>query len=147
MSIKTWLLGKALGWLSWKLVAAIMLSAVTAVGALYLNLRVVRAERDAARAEAVVAKTANQTNLDTIKELERANLDLANVVRFNTEKRRELEADAERIKANAERDRRELARLRELDRRSPDCAALLDRSLSACPDLVRRLWPDADRPN
>lgn len=142
MSIKTWLLGKALGWLSWKLVAAIVLAAVTAVGGLYLNLRVVRAERDAARVEATAAKSANETNLATIEELKRANAKFADVARFNDEKRRELEADAKRIKARAEQDRKELARLRELDRQSLDCAALLDRSLSACPNLVRRLWPD-----
>jgi hypothetical protein len=100
------------------------------------GLKSVAAERDA-------AYEANASNVRAIGALMDDNARLLEVLVMVETKRRELEDESRRIKDDAERAKRELARVRAEDRESPPCAELLDRSLAVCPDLVRRLWPDA----
>lgn len=133
-----------LWWAAWKgrVQLAVVAIVLGVIGGQHLYIKALRAERDAARAELSSAVDANRTNQDTIRQLREANAGFAEANRLSEEAKEKLRADAEQAQREAERARRELARNRELDRRAPDCAALLDRSLSVCPDLVRRLWPD-----
>lgn len=144
MSIITGFASKAIGM---KVVATIVAVAVGYIGTMHLLLRTAKAERNAAQIEAKTATDANATNLVTIEDLKRANHSFAETVRLSDEAAKKLKERADEAQQNADRARSELSRFRALDRRAPDCAALLDRSLAACPDLIERLWPDADRSN
>ena len=139
MNILGTLTTKAAGWLSWKLVAGVVLAAVVYVSVLHVRLNLTQADVKEAKAAFVVAEAANQTLVSTNKELKAANEKWAQVAGMNEQALAQLKKDSENAKRTAERLRQELVSNRELDRRAPDCAALLDRSLAVCPALVKRL--------
>jgi small-conductance mechanosensitive channel len=127
--------------LSWKLVGGLVLAATIYIGVMHVRLNMAQAgQRNAEQAEKL-ARDANATNMETIADLKEANRQWTEAAIRMVEAENKLREEANEAKRKADKARADLARLRELDRRAPECAAILDSSLAACPDLVRRLWP------
>jgi hypothetical protein len=99
----------------------------------------VKADLKEADAAIAVAKSANESNVLTIKDLREANEKWAAAEGTRKAQLEQLKKDAENANRKASETQRELESRRKLDRRAPDCAALLDSSLAVCPDVVRRL--------
>lgn len=121
-------------WSAWKwwALGAVVAAVLGYVGVLKYQLNSARADAKSAKADLIVADAA-------IDHLKQANEDFAAAVKLRDGAAAQLKKDAENAKRTAERVQRELAARRELDRRSPDCAALLDRPLDLCVDVERRL--------
>lgn len=133
---------------NWKLIGAgVMVAAFLGfAGCQHLKIRSLRGDLQESHERVgelettvAAARHANESNQQTIAALKGANEAFEEITRVNAEKLAQLEQGAQLARDDAARVRRDLDARRRRDDEVPACAALLDQSLSVCPDVVQRL--------